>query len=118
MAKPTHSSSIGPSTRVRGSVTGLGSLTVAGQVEGDVRIDGGLAIARGARVEGDVAAESVELEGTLIGDVTARGPVSIGPEATLRGEVAAERVSVAAGARVAIRVDARFELEPARKRGR
>ncbi|MCC6215216.1 MAG: polymer-forming cytoskeletal protein [Polyangiaceae bacterium] len=118
MAKPTPTSSIGPTARVRGNVTGPGSLGVAGEITGDVRVDGEVVVAQGGRIEGDVTGESVAVEGTLLGDVTARGPVTLGPQATLRGKVSAERVSIVAGARVAIQVDARFDLEPVRKRGR
>jgi cytoskeletal protein CcmA (bactofilin family) len=83
---------IGPSTRIRGRVTGDGALVVEGAVEGDV--DAG----------------AVTVRGVLEGDVRARGVVHLEAGARVRGDLHGESVAIDEGAEFVGRLDANFEL--------
>ena len=118
---PTDASVIGAATRLAGRVTGKGALRVEGNVRGEVSVSGPAEIVEQASVEGDVSAESLELAGTLVGDAKTRGPIAVRRSATVRGDLAGERISVEAGATVAARIAADFEIEAggaSRGRGR
>lgn len=111
---------LGRATRVRGRVTGDGSLRVEGTVEGDVTLTGDLALEEDATITGDVAAASVVIAGTLRGDVTSRGPVAIRATATVEGNLGGSEVSLDEGATFTGRIEAEFDLpaELAPRQGR
>jgi cytoskeletal protein CcmA (bactofilin family) len=101
---------IGRSTRVRGRVSGDGSLVVEGSVEGDITLRGDLTIAEGARSASNVDAQAVTIRGELEGDIVARGVVRIEAGARVRGDVQGESFTLEDGAEFAGRLDANFEL--------
>lgn len=103
---------VGRTTRVRGRVHGAGDLRVEGQIEGDVRVSGELAIDEGAQITGDVDANGVTIHGALTGDVSARGAVVIGATARVFGDLGGSEVSLEEGAIFAGRIEAEFELPP------
>jgi cytoskeletal protein CcmA (bactofilin family) len=101
---------IGTGTRVRGKITGEGSLLVEGEVDGEIRIDGQLSIAPGGSVTSGVEASEVHVEGSLEGDVKASGDVVIAAGARVRGDVQGAHVAIEEGAQFAGRLDCDFEL--------
>lgn len=103
---------IGASTRVRGKVSGDGSLVVRGTLEGDVTIRGDFTVTDGARAVSDVEAEAVTVEGELEGDIRATGAVVLGARARVRGDIRGSEVSIEEGAQLSGRLDAEFDLPP------
>jgi cytoskeletal protein CcmA (bactofilin family) len=103
---------LGRTARVRGRVHGTGDLRVEGQLEGDVRVSGDLAIDEGGAVTGDVDANAVTIQGELTGDVAARGAVAIRAGAKVFGNMGGSEVSLEEGAIFAGRIEAEFELPP------
>jgi cytoskeletal protein CcmA (bactofilin family) len=101
---------IGKTTRVRGRVSGDGSLLIEGNVEGDISVGGDLTIAEGGRATSSIEADAVTLRGELDGDVKARGMVRIEAGARVRGDMQGESVSLDEGAEFVGRLDAAFEL--------
>jgi cytoskeletal protein CcmA (bactofilin family) len=101
---------IGRTTRVRGRVSGDGSLLIEGNVEGDITVRGDLTIAEGGRATSSVEADAVTLRGELDGDVRARGLVRIEAGARVRGDITGESVALEEGAEFVGRLDAAFEL--------
>jgi cytoskeletal protein CcmA (bactofilin family) len=104
------SSTIGPSARIRGRVTGEGNLVVAGHVEGDILVQGDVTIEDGATCTSNVEGHEVAVSGTLSGDVSASGAVSIGATARYRGNVRGTAVAIEDGASFDGRIDCDFEL--------
>ncbi|MDX2053161.1 MAG: polymer-forming cytoskeletal protein [Polyangiaceae bacterium] len=103
-----HGSSIsvlGRATRVTGRVSGRGGLSIEGSLRGDVAVTGPVFVAKGASVEGNVRAESLEVEGTLLGDALTEGAILVRAGATVRGELKGSEISIEAGARVAVKLD-------------
>jgi len=91
---------IGPLTRVSGSIQGAGTVRVCGVVHGSVQISGTLEIVEGARVDGPVSARLVTVAGTVEGDVVATEHARLEPSARVRGRVSSPRLVVEAGAHV------------------
>jgi len=111
MSNSNEVSILGPSTRVIGRVSGKGGLRIEGKVEGDVNITGPAAVAEGALVDGELAADSLDLSGAVTGNITTTGAVLIRNGARLRGEVKGAQVSIEPGARVSVRLNTPFEIE-------
>ncbi|HOU92215.1 MAG TPA: polymer-forming cytoskeletal protein [Polyangiaceae bacterium] len=107
---------LGPGTRVTGRVQGRGGVAVAGRVKGDIRVSGPCQVAAGAVVEGDVAAESLDVAGTVTGDATATGAATIRSTAIVRGAWRAARIAIEPGADVSLTLDAEFDLDLSPKR--
>ena len=112
MARHTSDfSTLGSTTRITGRISGEGGLRVEGNVRGDVSLNGPLELAEGATIEGNVEAEALDIAGSLLGDITSAGPVAVHAGATVRGEMRASQVVIEPGSRIAIRMDADFELD-------
>ena len=88
-------------TRLVGDIETQGALLVNGSVQGNGRVGGEIAIASGARWEGDVHAERAVVAGTLIGNLSVDDKLEIGASAQLRGRITARRIAIAMGAQVA-----------------
>jgi cytoskeletal protein CcmA (bactofilin family) len=84
---------------------------VEGNIKGDVSVSGPLELVEGATIEGNVEAETLEITGSLLGDVTSTGAVAIHSGAVVRGEMRAAQLTVEPGSRIAIRLEADFELD-------
>ena len=87
-------------THLIGDIETQGALLLNGKVSGNGRISGEVAIATGARWEGDVHAERAVIAGTVIGNVIVDDKLEIGASARLRGSVTAKRIAIALGAQV------------------
>lgn len=101
---------IGPGTRIRGRVEGSGDLRIDGELTGDVRVSGAVAIGSGGSLTGDLQGGAVTVEGTLTGDVTSDGAVHIRAGAQVEGNVSGAEVALDEGASFSGRIDADFEL--------
>lgn len=102
---------VGSGTRIRGRVSGDGSLVVSGRVEGSVAITGELHVADGGVVEGDVIeAESLEVAGTLDGEIRVSGLVHAARGARVHGNVVSGTVALDDGAHFDGRIENEFSL--------
>ena len=93
---------IGASTRVEGNVVFHGGLRVDGHVRGDV-IAGGdkpgmLVIGENARIEGDVEAAHLIVNGSIEGSIAVTGPVELQSKARISGELRYRTLEVQSGA--------------------
>ena len=97
---------IGASIVVKGTITAGEDFTVAGRVEGEVRLQAGtLLLAPGCQIAGDVAAPTVVVEGTVDGGVTGTTRVEVRPGASVAGNLSTPSLLVAEGARLNCRVE-------------
>jgi cytoskeletal protein CcmA (bactofilin family) len=112
MARHTSETSVlGPATRVTGRVTGSGGLSIEGTIQGDVSVTGPALVAAGAKVDGNIEAESLEVDGAVTGDVTTSGPIAVRSGALIRGELKGSEVSIELGSRVSVRLTTQFDLD-------
>ena len=98
---PTHGpsgSAIGKKLFIDGTVSGTETLSIEGQVKGEINLDADLKIGAGAKIEAKVQARNVGGEGTLVGDVSADDRVELTPSAHVDGNIKAPKIVVAEGA--------------------
>ncbi len=100
-APPPVTSSRGLSTlssdlQFEGVVTGGGDLQVDGSIKGDVRV-GRLIVGETGAIEGNVAADYLEIRGRIVGGVTGK-QVKLISTAYVDGDITAEQLSIDVGA--------------------
>lgn len=86
---------IGKSVQIRGEVKGNEDLVVEGLVEGTITLsDSRLTIGPNARVQANVSARDVVVQGTLQGDAQAAGRVELRAGCHMTGDIRAARLSI------------------------
>lgn len=93
--RATH---IAPGSQVVGEITGATDVRVDGHLEGEVDIGGAVVVGPEGRVEGKLAARTVEVGGRVEGDVQAQERITLTASAELLGDLAAPRVTIDEGA--------------------
>jgi cytoskeletal protein CcmA (bactofilin family) len=101
---------IGPQLVVRGRVDGKGDLRVDGVLEGEVAIEGALAIGPEGTVSGAVHARNVEVSGELHGPVQAAEGVAIRAGGRVHGDVRARLIAIDDGASLHGGIEMDFDL--------
>ncbi|MBX6358955.1 bactofilin family protein [Pseudacidobacterium ailaaui] len=97
---------IGKSVQIRGEVKGSEDLLVDGVVEGTITLsDSRLTIGANARVQANVAARDVVVNGTLNGNIHATGRVELRAGCLVTGDVHAQRLSIEENAVFSGKVD-------------
>ncbi|HYD96708.1 MAG TPA: polymer-forming cytoskeletal protein [Noviherbaspirillum sp.] len=103
--KSTIDSLIGISTRIEGNVRFQGGLRIDGQVKGNVIAEGDdpcmLVISEHAKVEGEVRAAHVVVNGEIIGPVYSSELLELQPRARITGDVYYKALEMHGGALVA-----------------
>ncbi len=102
--KTTIDSLIGAATRLDGNVVFQGGLRIDGHVRGDVvALDGAaglLVVGEHGRVDGNIVAVHLIVNGTVQGSITVSGMVELQPKARISGEVRYRSIEVQRGALV------------------
>lgn len=96
-ATPT---TIGPGIKLKGELQGEGALTILGEFEGDIVLDGALHVGPSARVDANISATTVVIGGAVRGNLTAETRVDILPTGSLTGTVKSGSFAAADGATV------------------
>lgn len=100
----TIDSLIGATTRMEGTVVFQGGLRIDGHVRGDVIAGEGsaglLVIGESGRVDGNIVAVHLIVDGTVQGSITVSGIVELQPKARVSGEIRYRDVTVHRGAMV------------------
>src|SRR4030095_6121153 len=86
---------LGPSLRFKGDLVADEDLVVQGQIEGSILHTRSLTIGAQGRMQGDVKARRITVEGTVDGDLYALESAVLRAGAIVRGNVFANKVSVA-----------------------
>jgi len=93
-------SRLGATVFLEGRIEAHEDLTIEGRFKGTIVLPSStLTISREAKVEADVQARNVILDGELTGTITASERVQIRETSFVSGDVTAGRISVASGAR-------------------
>jgi cytoskeletal protein CcmA (bactofilin family) len=99
---------IGKALRIEGRIVSQEHLTIDGQVDGTIEVgDHSLMIGPGADVKADLIAKTITVSGAVKGNVTATERVVLQPSASVDGDIITPRLSMADGAVVKGKVDAR-----------
>jgi len=91
---------IGADLAIDGTISGAGSVRLAGRFTGDVTVDGMVTIEAGARLAGGVLASAVTIAGELEGNVVRATRVDIVSSGIMMGDLKADTLTLAAGARL------------------
>jgi cytoskeletal protein CcmA (bactofilin family) len=91
---------IGVGVTLKGELRGAGSVSVLGQFEGDVVLDGTLYVGPEGRVDANITAGAVVIAGLVRGNLSADTRVEILPTGALTGTVKSGSFSAADGASV------------------
>lgn len=96
---PTYNSArIGPSLKIKGSVTGEEDLQIDGTVEGPVSIRGRLTVGSSGQLSEGVTARELAVYGKVSGNVDARDRVEIKRDGAVIGDIQTARISIEDGA--------------------
>lgn len=94
---------------IEGKINGKGHLRVAGKFKGDIHVEGDLHIDTDAKVEGQVNADQVIVNGELQGNIENARHVELKQGGSVTGDIKATSVVVAVGARMRGNVDFGFD---------
>ncbi|MBI4728380.1 MAG: polymer-forming cytoskeletal protein [Acidobacteria bacterium] len=89
---------IGPGARLEGLLVSGGTLRIEGEVKGEVRAEGGVLIAPSAKVEAEVRAQSLRVEGRYVGNAEVSSLAELGATAQVQGNLTCGALVVAEGA--------------------
>lgn len=81
--------------RVKGTLDGKNSLNIAGLMEGDIQSDKLVWILKGGKVEGNIQAGGVIVEGEVYGNIAAKEKTELRSGAKVVGDIACRKLSVA-----------------------
>lgn len=97
-AVDTHTTVIGPGTRIKGELVADAPVELAGTLEGEIRASSHCRVRQGARVTGRVEAKTLVIEGTVEGPALVADRLEIGSTARVRASIQARVVAIADGA--------------------
>jgi len=91
---------IGRGSKVRGRITGEGSLDINGHVEGDVVVSGDVNVGDEGLVGSNLSGRRLVVRGAVKGDLEASEAIALESGARVVGDLRAPRIAVAQGALV------------------
>jgi cytoskeletal protein CcmA (bactofilin family) len=94
---------------IEGKIEGAGHVRIAGSFKGDVHVHGNLTIDPGARLTGQVRANTVVVGGELHGNIEAAARVELLATGIVAGDVKAGSLIVSAGSRMRGQVEFGWE---------
>jgi cytoskeletal protein CcmA (bactofilin family) len=104
--QPTGGSTfIGPNITIDGTVTGSEPMVIEGTVRGKVNVTNDLRVGTKARVEADVHARNVTVEGHVTGNISADDRLELVATSVVDGNLKAPKIVVAEGAKFRGSVD-------------
>jgi cytoskeletal protein CcmA (bactofilin family) len=95
--------------QIEGKIEGAGHVRIAGSFKGDVHVHGNLTIDPGARLTGQVRANTVVVGGELHGNIEAASRVELLATGVVAGDVKAGSLIVSAGSRMRGQVEFGWE---------
>jgi cytoskeletal protein CcmA (bactofilin family) len=92
-------SRLGPGLKVCGEISGNEDLYVDGETQGRITLaDSRLTIGPNGRVQADIEARDIVIDGTVQGNVKACESVYLGPSSRVQGSVLTKRIGIDDGA--------------------
>ncbi len=94
-----QTTTIGPSIRLNGELTGEEDLLIQGQVEGTIHLEAhNLTVGEQGRIKANAFARTITVRGELVGDLTGGEKVTITASGRVRGNIVAPKVILEEGA--------------------
>jgi len=96
--RPSGVANIGRSVQINGELSGNEDLTVDGKIDGKIVLkDHRLTIGTNGRINAEVHAKSVLIQGEVTGNIVADDKVEVASSGSVNGDIAAPRVALADG---------------------
>jgi cytoskeletal protein CcmA (bactofilin family) len=96
----TAVSTIGPGLKIRGDISGNCHLVIEGEAHGKIHLaNGRVTVGANGRVNADIEAPEISIEGNVQGNLHARDNVRLGPASHVQGSVLTPRIRIEDGAR-------------------
>jgi cytoskeletal protein CcmA (bactofilin family) len=93
-------STISASLKIRGDISGDCHLIIEGETHGKIHLaNGRVTVGASGRVNADIAAPEIVIEGNVQGNLQARDNVRMGPASQVQGSVLSPRIRIEDGAR-------------------
>jgi len=103
---PGASSTISTGLRIHGEISGIGDLYIDGEVQGSVRFgQSKVTVGPHGRVQADIEAREIAIEGTVQGNLKAGESVRLGGTSHVQGSLMTPRVAIEDGARLRGKVE-------------
>jgi cytoskeletal protein CcmA (bactofilin family) len=97
---------IGAGLKIQGEITGDSDLVVEGEAHGRIRmVNGRVTVAASGRVNADIEAVEISVEGSVQGGLKASDRVRLGPSSRVQGSVITPRIAIEDGARLRGKVE-------------
>lgn len=91
---------VGPGARFVGDLSGDEDVTIAGRLEGKIRVAEDVKVVAGGEVEGEIEARSVFVGGTVKGQIVASERAELASTAVVEGSVQSPKIIIAEGAQL------------------
>jgi cytoskeletal protein CcmA (bactofilin family) len=104
--RTTSASVIGAGLKIQGEITGDSDLVIEGEAHGRIRlVNGRVTVAPKGRVNADIEAVEISVEGFVQGGLKASDKVRLGPASQVQGSVLTPRIAIEDGARLRGKVE-------------
>jgi cytoskeletal protein CcmA (bactofilin family) len=105
--------SIGSGLKIRGELSGSSDLYIDGETQGKITLaDSKVTVGVNGRVQADIEAREIIIEGTIQGNLKARETVHLGPSSRVQGSILTARIGIDDGARLRGKVEMTRAGEP------
>jgi len=96
--EPGQKSIITTATLITGEIHGKGDLTLEGQLNGNIEIDGLLVVGKKGNFNGEASAENMIIEGRIEGQIKASVKIEIRSSGYIQGNIICQQIVIAEGA--------------------
>ena len=104
--RTSSTSVIGAGLKIQGEITGDSDLVIEGEAHGRIRmVNGRVTVAPKGRVNADIEAVEISVEGFVQGALKATDKVRLGPASQVQGSVMTPRIAIEDGARLRGKVE-------------
>lgn len=105
---------IGKGLFLKGDLSGTQDVTIHGRLEGGLSLSGhSVKVGRAGRVQGDIVARVIRIEGRVKGNLQGEDLVLLGPSGVVHGDLTAVRVSMEKGCEFKGHVQVSLKERPA-----
>lgn len=105
-SSPSNASRIASGLKIRGELSGSADLVVDGELQGKIMLgDSRVTVGQSGRLQADIEARDIIVEGSVQGNLKARESVHLGSTSFVQGSVLTPRIAIDDGARLRGKVE-------------
>jgi cytoskeletal protein CcmA (bactofilin family) len=93
-----ETSYFGKNLKIKGRVSGNGDIIILGGLEGEFDLRGRVKVAQSAKINGEVKADVISVNGSVRGSLAAKERIHLDRTARIEGQINTPRLSISEGA--------------------